>query len=402
MALIVFSSLFPSAATPVAGLFIRERMFRVNKHFPIIVIAPQSWSPLDRLIRRFRPSFRPPAVEYEVMDGVRVYRPRFLSIPGYLKKFDGRLMATGARRVLKQLAKQGEVSGIDAHFLYPDGYAASVLARELGVPYLVTMRGSKDSFLVGTDREPMMRECIAHAQAVICVSESLAHLATRTLGASATKTTVVGNGIDTERFRREPREPARDRLDIPRDATLLLSVGHLTNGKGFHRVIPLLPGLRKDFPKLMYVIVGGDPAHQNKEGELRELADAHGVGDIVRLAGRQSPDELRWFYSAADLFVLATAYEGWANVFLESMACGLPIVTTRVGGNEQVIPDPTLGTLVEFWDPQAFEAAIRQSLAATPDPGLLIEYAQRHAWDRKIQDLLQILARTASKDDHHN
>ncbi|MFT3804588.1 MAG: glycosyltransferase [Burkholderiaceae bacterium] len=402
MALIVFSSLFPSAATPVAGLFIRERMFRVDKHFPIIVVAPQSWSPLDRLIRRFRPSFRSPALEYEVMDGVRVYRPRFLSIPGYLKRFDGRLMAAGARKVLKQLASQGEVSAIDAHFLYPDGYAASVLARELDVPYVVTMRGSKDSFLVGTDREPMMRECIAHAQAVICVSESLAHLATGTLGAAAAKTTVVGNGIDTERFRREPRELARDRLGIPGDATVLLSVGHLTDGKGFHRVIPLLPDLRKAFPKLTYVIVGGDPTHQNKEAELRQLAEAHGVGDIVRLAGRQSPDELRWFYSAADLFVLATAYEGWANVFLESMACGLPIVTTRVGGNEQVIPEPALGTLVEFWDPQAFEAAIRRSLTATPNPDLLIEHARRHAWDRKIQELLQILVRTASKSNHHN
>ena len=78
-------------------------------------------------------------------------------------------------------------------------------------------------------------------------------------------------------------------------------------------------------------------------GQLRALAESHGVRGAVRLCGRQSPEELQWFYGAADVFALATSHEGWANVFLEAMACGLPVVTTRVGGNAEVVAEPRAG-----------------------------------------------------------
>src|SRR5262245_19642529 len=90
--LLVFTQLFPSAAQPNAGLFIRERMFRVGRELPIVVVAPQPWFPLQGLIRFWRPHFRPIAVRFEVQDGFRVHRPRFLCIPGILKRADGLLM----------------------------------------------------------------------------------------------------------------------------------------------------------------------------------------------------------------------------------------------------------------------------------------------------------------------
>src|SRR5688572_12952864 len=91
--LLVFSSLFPSAVQPNAGLFVRERMFRVGKHLPIVVVAPQPWFPGQQLIRWFRPHFRPMAPKREVMDGIVVHRPRFLCVPGFLKWTDGLFMA---------------------------------------------------------------------------------------------------------------------------------------------------------------------------------------------------------------------------------------------------------------------------------------------------------------------
>ena len=80
--LVVFSSLFPSAVQPNAGLFIRERMFRVGKHLPIVVVAPQPWFPGQQLIRWFRPHFRPMALKRETMDGIVVHRPRSFCTPG--------------------------------------------------------------------------------------------------------------------------------------------------------------------------------------------------------------------------------------------------------------------------------------------------------------------------------
>ena len=91
--LVVFSTLFPSSAQPTAGVFIRERMFRVGRELPIVVVAPRPWFPLQGLIRLIRPGFRPSTPRHERQQGVDVYQPRFLSIPGLAKSLDGMLMA---------------------------------------------------------------------------------------------------------------------------------------------------------------------------------------------------------------------------------------------------------------------------------------------------------------------
>src|SRR5512139_110592 len=95
-ALVVFSSLFPSAQEPLAGVFIRERMFRVGRELPITVVSPQPWFPLQSLVRLFRPGYRPERPRREQMNGVEIFRPRFFSLPGMLRSFDGLSMAVGA------------------------------------------------------------------------------------------------------------------------------------------------------------------------------------------------------------------------------------------------------------------------------------------------------------------
>ena len=126
---VVLSSLFPSARQPGAGLFIRERMFRVGRHLPLAVVAPAPWFPLQSLLRRFRPGFRAGAPMHERQQGIDVWFPRFLSVPGALKQFDGLAMALGAWPRLRRLRREGRLDLIDAHFAYPDGYAATLLGR---------------------------------------------------------------------------------------------------------------------------------------------------------------------------------------------------------------------------------------------------------------------------------
>src|SRR5262245_29858461 len=125
--ILVFSSLFPSSAAPAAGTFIRERAFRVAKRFPLVVVAAQPWSPFDWLARLVRKTFRPSASAFEVMDGVPVHRPRYFSMPGILKIADGWLMARGALPIIRRLEREFRPNVIDAHFLYPDGYAAMLI-----------------------------------------------------------------------------------------------------------------------------------------------------------------------------------------------------------------------------------------------------------------------------------
>ena len=99
---VVYSTLFPHSVRPNVGLFIRERMFRVARHLPLVVVSPQPWFPLQGLIRLWRPHFRPPAPRREVQQGIEVFYPRFLSVPGLAKGLDGFFMALGSLALLKR------------------------------------------------------------------------------------------------------------------------------------------------------------------------------------------------------------------------------------------------------------------------------------------------------------
>jgi len=387
--LIVYSSLFPSGVQPTAGIFIRERMFRVARHIPIVVVSPQPWSPVDWLVRRFRSSFRPVLPKFERMDGIDVHRPRWLSLPGIGKRFDGWSMALCTIQPVRRLQCMFGATAIDAHFLYPDGWAATYIARRLGLPAVVTIRGSKDEWLIGTERERGLRQALARAGRVFAVSQALARNVAGALGVPAGKVAVIGNGVDAVRFQPVDRGEARRRLEIPLDAPVLIGVGNLVPGKGFQHVIAQLPRLRRRYPGLVYLIVGAGATHADLRASLEAQARTLGVQQAVRFCGRQPQDELRWFYGAADVFVLATEFEGWANVFLEAMACGLPVISTRVGGNAEVVQEPATGELVPFGDGDALADAIERALDRDWDREAIVAYARANGWDARVERLLR-------------
>jgi glycosyltransferase involved in cell wall biosynthesis len=387
--LLVFSSLFPSAVQPAAGLFIRERMFRVARHLPLTVVAPVPWFPLQSLIRLFRPGYRPMPPRREVQEGIVVWHPRFLAVPGLLRTLDGFAMAAGSVLLLRRLKREFGFEVIDAHFAYPDGYAASLLGRWFKVPVTITLRGTEVPHARHPGKRRRMLRALASAARVFSVAEALKrHLVS--LGAEAGKIEVVGNGVDTEIFRPEDKQQARARLGIPAGAKVLISVGGLVERKGFHRVIDVLPRLCREFSELVYLIVGGP----SPEGDMREaLADQVerlGLGGHVRFLGVVAPAELRWPLSAADVFVLATRNEGWANVFLEAMACGLPVITTDVGGNREVVAQDHLGEIVPFGDGAALEAALRRGLTRPWDRDRIRQYAVQNGWQGRIDRLVQV------------
>jgi teichuronic acid biosynthesis glycosyltransferase TuaC len=385
--LVVFSSLFPSAARPGAGLFVRERMFRVARHRPLVVVSPQPWFPGQSLIRWLRPGYRPQAPALETQQGIRVYHPRFLSVPGLLRQFDGWSMALASFWLLRRLKRQG-ARLIDAHFTYPDGEAATRLGRWLDLPVTITLRGTE----VPHSKNPVLRPHLARtlkaAARVFSVSDSLRRLAIE-LGVPAEKTEVVGNGVDVERFHPVDRAAARSRYGIPENAQVLVSVGALVERKGMHRVIDCLPALIQKHANLHYLIVGGGSPEGDSRAELTAQVARLGLAGRVHFLGPLPPDELKWPLSASDVFVLSTRNEGWANVFLEAMACGLPVVATDVGGNAEVVCRDELGSIVPFGDEAALQQALGAALDQDWDRGAILDYARANQWDTRVAQLLR-------------
>jgi glycosyltransferase involved in cell wall biosynthesis len=361
-------------------------MFRVARHRPLAVVSPQPWFPGQSLIRLLRPGYRPQAPALEIQQGIRVYHPRYFAVPGVLRRFDGWSMALASFGLMRKLKRQG-ARLIDAHFAYPDGEAATRLGRWLQLPVTVTLRGTE----VPHSRNPVLRPRLARtlkaAARVFSVSDSLRRLAIE-LGAAAEKTEVVGNGVDTARFHPVDRVAARQKYGLPQDAKVLVSVGALVPRKGMYRVIEVMPALIGQHPDLHYLIVGGASPEGDNRAELTAQVARLGLAGRVHFLGALPPDELKWPLSAADVFVLATRNEGWANVFLEAMACGLPVVTTDVGGNAEVVCRAELGSIVPFGDGAALHQALDAALDKDWDRAAILDYARANQWDTRVTQLL--------------
>ena len=389
--LLVYSHIFPNRAQPAFGVFVRERMFRVAHTLPIVVVAPVPWFPGQGLLRKLRPGYRPPDAPYHELQGfVHVYHPRFLCVPRFMKWADGPLEALCTAPALRRIRRRHGFDLIDAHFVYPDGVAAWLLARWFRVPYTITLRGTIVRISRTWMRRWLARRALSGAARIFAVADSLRRVAVA-MGEAPERIHVIPNGVNTRLFFPEERTAARQRIGVPETARVLVSVGTLNERKGFHRVMEVMPALAERHPDLRLVIAGGVGPDGNNEAYLRGLARARGLEGRVHFLGPLPPEELRWVYSAGDLFVLATRFEGWANVFLEAAACGLPIVTTDVGGNAEVVHSEEVGLIVPYGQPEALRQAIDHTLTKEWDCEAITAYARANAWETRIPALVDHL-----------
>jgi len=362
-------------------------MFRVAQHLPLTVIAPIPWFPFQSLIRRFKPGFRPSAPGTEIQSGITVFHPRFFSIPGAFKSLDGLFMALGCLRHMLKLKRQRQLDIIDAHFSYPDGYAATLLGKWLRVPVTITMRGTETRHAKDPALRPRLITALTRASKVFSVSDSLRQIAL-SCGIESAKLQVVGNGVDIAKFSPQPQANARASLGIPSHAKVIVTVGGLVERKGFHRVIAALPELLEKFPDLTYLVIGGPSPEGDWTAQLQQQVADLKLGASVKFLGPMAAEQLSQPLSAADVFVLSTRNEGWANVLLEAMACGLPVVATDVGGNSEVVCDRGLGAIIPFDHHQALVTAIAKSLEEDWDRPAIRAYAEANTWDQRVATLV--------------
>jgi glycosyltransferase involved in cell wall biosynthesis len=374
---LTFSSLFPNAAQPGHGLFVCRRLQQLvaSGGLEATVVAPVPWFPSDDgRLGRYATFARVP--RRETVAGVDVHHPRYPLLPKIGMSLAPAMMALAVRGCVARLHREHGFDLIDAHYFYPDGVAAAWLARLLGLPLAITARGS-DLNLVARHALPraMMRRAADVSSLNIAVSEALAERL-REIGADPATTRVIPNGVDLEVFAPGDRAQARLALGLEK-RPWLLSAGQLVRNKGHDSVLRALVALA-DWG---LVIAGEGP----EEAALRRLAAREGVAARVRFAGRVPPERMPALYRAADCLVLASSREGMPNVLLESLACGTPVVATRVGGCAEIVRAPVAGRLVDAADPAAIAAAVLELMRAQPDRDAVAAYARRFAWGPSIE-----------------
>ncbi len=393
MKVLVFTSLFPNNVWPHHGVFIKERMTRVASlpGMALRVVAPVPYFPPLKLGPRWLYS---QVKREEVVEGLPVSHPRYFMIPKVATAWHGPMMARSLHSFVEGIRARFDFDVIDAHYVYPDGFAAVEIGKALGKPVVVSARGSDINVFgeIPSVRGHLERT-LSGASALIAVSEALAG-AMRGLGAAPGKIHVIPNGVDARKFHPVPRDAARARIGAG-EGRLLLSVGHLTANKGFDRLLRAFRALLNlgGYEDVRVAIVGEGGYRRELEGLVGFL----GLGDRVRLVGEVPHQELHLWYAVADLFCLFSRREGWPNVVLESMACGTPVLATPAGGIPEILGSPAVGALAEG-DDEALARAIAEALGRSWDRAAITRFAGEHTWERAAESVQAVLASITSRE----
>ena len=379
--LLTYTTLYPHAGAPNTGVFVENRLRHLvaTGEAQSLVLAP---TPIVPRFAMRNPEWAKLAGAHpiEQRHGIRVEHPKYLLPPKNMNVAPWLLYMPSERAVRRLLQAGHRFDMLDAHYAYPDGVAAAWLARRFKLPLTITARGS-DITEISVHPLPrrLMRRAFDFADAVITVSAGLRD-AVIALGVAPEKVTVLRNGVDLDAFRPVDRAAARAALDL--DGPTLLSVGHLIERKGHALVIEALANL----PGWRLLIVGDGP----KRAELDALARTLGVADRVRLVGPVPHAELSRYYTAADMLVLASEREGWANVLLESMACGTPVLASPIPGNPEVVQERAAGLILTERSAHGILIGAQRLAEQPPDRAATRTYAERFGWAATSQGQLDL------------
>jgi len=371
ISILTATTLFPNSQQPAHGIFVETRLRRLLSDGKVRarVLAPVPWAPTGLPNPDLRKLRLIP--DHETRNGIEADHPRYVVLPKIGMNLAPHSLYRAMRRRLARLLEAGlKVDLIDAHYFYPDGVAAAWLGQEFNLPVVITARGT-DINLIPEYVRPrrLILEAAQSAGGLITVCQALKDEMIE-MGVPASKITVLRNGVDLQTFHRQDRDVLRSKLSV--SGFVLASVGLLIERKGHHLVIEAI----KDVPDATLLIVGSGPERQ----QLENLSVRLGVADRVRFLGNLDQKALCEVYNCADALVLASSREGWANVLLESMACGTPVLGSAVWGTPEVIARPEAGLLLENRDAKSIVAAIARLRQSPPDRNATRRYAEQFDW----------------------
>jgi len=374
MNILTVSSLYPNNVDLKHGIFVETRLRHLIQHFPeikVTVIAPVPWFPFSS--KKFGEYAKYAGVfEKEIRHNIEIYHPKYLVIPKigmYITPF---FMSRAISKTIKKLIRthahaensilssqlnQTESSFqssqsegrnlktqpfdiIDGHYFYPDGVAIEIVASKFNIPFTCTARGTDINLIPQYPKAlKMIRKVFQKSAHLMAVCQALSDEMMK-LGADKNKITTLRNGVDLELFKASNEQQQNDlKKELSISNKLVVTVGGLVERKGHYLIIDAISQMNNT----TLAIAGDGPDKKQLENQVNKL----GLSNRVLFLGNLPQKEINKWFQAADVSVLASSREGWANVLLESMASGTPVVATKVWGTPEVVSSDTVGVLVE-------------------------------------------------------
>lgn len=302
---------------------------------------------------------------------------------------------------------------IHSHY-WLSGKVAVCLRERWGVPFIQmfhTLGHMKNSVAQRPEEyEPERRlivetELMREADALVAATPLEKAQMTWLYGADPARIHVIPCGVDPEQFYPMPRQWAKSCLGLSQHQRMILFVGRIEPLKGIDTLlhaVALLIQRRPDWAQnLVVTVVGGDP-DQPPEKMDAEMARLHalraelGISHVVTFRGAQAQDILPCYYSAAEVVVVPSHYESFGMVALEAMACGTPVIASKVGGMAFTVQDGVTGFHIPYRDHQALADRLEQILL---DPELqarlgrqAAEWARQYSWSRIADQITALYA----------
>jgi D-inositol-3-phosphate glycosyltransferase len=305
------------------------------------------------------------------------------------------VISFSAYKTFTQLMKNCDIVHAHGH-VYMSSYLAGMVAKKYGKPFIVTQHNTfidYQSFLNIVEQLNDLfigKQVLKRADRIVTVSEETKKYVLR-LGADKTKTSVIYNGVDTDVFRPANKEENREKLGLPKNRRIILSVRRLVYKNGLDTLLESVPHAAQNHPDILFVVAGKGPSRKLIEDRIKEL----GIEANIRLAGFVPDNLLPAYYGAADCFVLPSASgEGLPLVLLEAMACGLPVIATAVGGTPEILRNMKNGVLVPPRNPEAMAEALSRLLSEGRGTALGVEARRvvegRFTWEENVRQLEEV------------
>jgi teichuronic acid biosynthesis glycosyltransferase TuaC len=369
--LLFVSNLFPDTREPYRGLDNVTLLHHLKERWDIRVISPR---PLLKAWRGASAGLLPRSQD-------EVFQPRYVAVP-YVPRigdlWNPRLMHRALVQALSEVEREGEWELLLSSWLYPDGWAATKVASQMGTPAVMIAQGSDvHKYLRVPRRRQAILEAVAMSRAVITRSRSLATLLGEA-GAATGKLHPVHNGVDVSVFHGGPLDEERQKLGLPEDRTVIFYVGNLLPVKNPGLLLRAFAKLKASWqgPPLQLTLAGRGPMR----GELESLARELGLHEEVHFLGPQDAGQIASWMRASDVLCMSSHNEGLPNVVLEAMASGLPVVATDVGGIHEIVDAPWKGLLVPPGNEEGLAQGLQRVLEGRLDRQKIAAYGAGLSW----------------------
>jgi glycosyltransferase involved in cell wall biosynthesis len=384
MRVLAITPVFPNAIEPLRSPSQRRQFAELSRRCDLTVLVPVPAFPFAGAIGRPERAARlAPLGGEDVVDGIRTVYTRTLDLPVGIPGWGLTMAAIHRHRAL--IEASDVVLGTWA---YPHGAATVTLARRHGKPCVIKVHGPDLTMYTGRRWvKKAMAFTLPRADAIATVAKSTTPLLVEA-GCAEERIHHLPNGIDTEMFRPRDKAEARRALGLPEGCPLLLYVGPLERRKGIEELLLALPKIVEKKRDLVLAIVGdGTLMPEALEAKAR-------MGDSLMVTGPRAHEEIPQWMAACDVLIVPSWFDGTPSVVLEALACGRPVVASRIGDTPDFIEDGKNGLFCRAKDWRNLVYTTMSAFARKWDPAVLGPRSPI-TWRESASNLFQVLDQAA-------